>query len=215
MVKYLSLLALSLWTVCSMAEEPINQHTKPSETLSDTLAVPKVENLDLSFADFDSITNHASILYASKVLNDNGFKLVFGSEVKQKKRYFSDITFAKGADFDESTHSWVTKVDVPYTYISMIYSDEYQQLCHYHIKFRNWVGYALFFGEALKAGYLLDEPYTETERKKRKKSVYFRYSDQSFIMFTEHINKDHHRDYYVDCWTAWSNYKDAKKSYEK
>lgn len=204
---------LSLWTAWTMAAEPTNIQTQPSDTISETQTVP--ENLDLSFADFDSITNHASIIYASKVLNDNGFKLVSGNEVKQKKRYFSDFIFAKGAEFDESAHTWLTTEEEPYTYISMIYSDEFQQLCHYHIKFRNWVGYALFFGEALKAGYLLYEPYTESERKRRKKSVYTRFSDQSFIMFTEYIHKDYHKDYYVDYWTAWSNYDNVKRSYEK
>lgn len=209
MKKHLSfLLAMAMCTSMALATDS-ESNTIKSNILAETKNAIILDNQDISFADFDSITSHASILYASRVLNQNGFKLAYGDEVKQRKRYYSDIAFAKNAVFDETEQKWVTTDSLPYSYVNLIYDDESQQICHYHMKFCNMVGYALFFGEMLKAGYLLDVP--DKNDKDHKESVYFRESDQSFIMFKEYSDGT----YFVDCWYTWTTYNNKKRKNEK
>lgn len=201
MKKFLGMFTLSLWSMVAMAQDgPANLSVEGAAEALKTM--PVAEGRDLPFPQFDSIVKYGSLLKASKILFEDGFKLAYGDEVKQKKRYFSELAFVKGADYDETGRTWITVSGVPYTYIRLFYDDESQQICHYQIKFRNRIGYSLFFGEAFQSGYY---PEKIEKNSKWQKSVYYR-DDGIYIMFSEYANNT----FFVDCWPSWSPYKIKK-----
>lgn len=154
--------------------------------------------VDISFETLDSIRKHPNALYASKVMRDNGFKMVYGRDVKQrgwKKYYLHEAAFSNTASYDERRDAWKTPKNQPFSYIRIIYDGYSKRLYHYQVKFSTRTAYQLFHKDAIANGFI----YKSKKLDKVDMGVectYYNASTNCYMVFGEYEGEQ----FLVDLW---------------
>lgn len=197
MKKHTLLLLLSL----AASSITYAQQTVASDSTAKPVQPARVvdsANFDLTFAQVDSIRSHASMLYASQVLNQQGYSLAYGHDLNQRewKKYgLNEVAFAHSARYDERRRAWKTDKKSPFAYIRMVYDGANQRLCHYQVKFATRKGFSQFHKDAVDAGYI----YKGKKRDSADngvESTYYCADKDCYIVFGEYADGQ----MTVDCW---------------
>mgnify|MGYP003289639239 CR=1 FL=1 len=195
MRKKITFLFLALASTLAVAQQPVGADTL---RVAEPVVEKRIQSADLTFAEFDTIRTHGSLLYAGKILSDAGFKMAYANELNQKdwnKYHMGETAFVKGATFNEQRQAWKREKNAPFAYMRLIYDYENQRLCHYQLKFATREGFSLFHKEAILAGYLF-------KKKNRDRvdsgveSTYYNVQTDCFMVFGEYADGQ----LTVDCW---------------
>lgn len=183
MKKQIGIFLLSLVASATMAQTKDSLSTEV-QPVAKVVTQPKE---DVTFAMIDSIRSHATALYASKVLNGNGYKLAYGQDVDQKgwrKYHLHEVAFSNTAVYDEGKKAWKVRRNQLFSYIRLVYDGYSKRLCHYQVMFATQKGFKRFQKDALDNGYVYKKKIRNKEEK-GVKSTYYNAKTDCYMIFSE------------------------------